>query len=287
MLPRSVFGCITRWMARKVRCVKRSNHNTECCVLRIALRRSRRKNRPCRFQPPLLPRFSQWQALRHFPRGCRTRPSGRAASRRRLLKLGAAGLSGAVAASWFNAASLLAADSALDTLDSVRGRIRLGAEIFLDPSHTREEIQMHFRRMKEVGLSLARVFIIWDHVERKRGQWTFDLYDAAYDAAAANGIPMLTTLCPEDPPGWTRQAPFYHSKLIINTPEFRQHAGEYLRRVVERYKDHPGPRPVVAGQRAGPARIVRRATMRRVRCLAEGPLRLGGTPQPALVPALR
>ncbi len=102
---------------------------------------------------------------------------------------------------------------------------------------------MHFRRMKEVGLSLARVFVIWDHIERKPGQWRFDLYDAAYDAAAANGIPMLTTLCPEDPPGWTHQAPFYHAKLIINTPKSRRHAGEYLRRVVERYKNHPAQGP--------------------------------------------
>lgn len=98
-------------------------------------------------------------------------------------------------------------DANLHTLDSVRSRVRIGTEIFLDPSHKREEIQMHFRRMKELGISLARVFVIWDHVERKPGQWSFDLYDAAYDAAAANGIPMLTTLCPEDPPGWTRQCP--------------------------------------------------------------------------------
>jgi beta-galactosidase len=127
----------------------------------------------------------------------------------------------------------------LDTLDSVRSHVRLGAEIFLDPSHKREEIQMHFRRMKEVGLSVARVFVIWDHVERKPGQWCFDLYDAAYDAAAANGMSMFTTLCPEDPPGWTHQAPFYHAKLIINTPDYRRHAAEYLRRVVERYRNHP------------------------------------------------
>jgi beta-galactosidase len=132
---------------------------------------------------------------------------------------------------------------ALDTLDGVRSHVRLGAEIFLDPSHTRAEIQMHFRRMKEVGLAVARVFVIWDHIERKPGQWCFDLYDAAYDAAAANGMSMLTTLCPEDPPGWTRQAPFYHAKLIINTPDYRRHAAEYLRRVVERYKNHPAQGP--------------------------------------------
>ena len=153
-------------------------------------------------------------------------------------------------------------DANLHTLDSVRSRVRIGTEIFLDPSHKREEIQMHFRRMKELGISLARVFVIWDHVERKPGQWSFDLYDAAYDAAAANGIPMLTTLCPEDPPGWTRQAPFYHAKLIINTPDYRRHAAEYLRRVVERYKDHPAQGPWSLANEPGLPESFDDATMR-------------------------
>ena len=181
-------------------------------------------------------------------------------SRRQLLTTAALATAGGMAAHCLTAAGVLATEGqagangpaggaasgtgkGLDTLDAVRSRIRIGAEIFLDPSHTREEIQMHFRRMKEVGLSLARVFVIWDHVERKPGQWRFDLYDAAYDAAAANGIPMLTTLCPEDPPGWTRQTPFYHGKLIINAPDYRRHAAEYLRQVVERYKNHPAQGP--------------------------------------------
>jgi beta-galactosidase len=131
----------------------------------------------------------------------------------------------------------------LDSLNAVRSHVRIGAEIFLDPSHTREEIRMHFGRMKEVGLSVARMFIIWDHIERQPGQWRFDLYDQAYDAAAANGISVLTTLCPEDPPGWARQTPFYHSKLTLNTPEQRERGADYLRRVVCRYKDHPAQGP--------------------------------------------
>ncbi|MGO8749662.1 MAG: beta-galactosidase [Thermoguttaceae bacterium] len=175
-------------------------------------------------------------------------------SRRQLLTAAALATAGGIVTPYLSPAGVLSAEGktglaaggtgkTLETLDDVRSHVRLGAEIFLDPSHTREEIRMHFRRMKEVGLSLARVFVIWDHVERKQGHWSFDLYDAAYDAAAANGIPMLTTLCPEDPPGWTRRAPFYHAKLIVNTPDFRRHAGEYLRRVVERYKDHPAQGP--------------------------------------------
>ena len=97
--------------------------------------------------------------------------------------------------------------------------------------------------MKETGLTVARMFIIWDHVERRPGEWKFELYDHAYDAAAANGISVLTTLCPEDPPGWMRRTPFWHAKLVLNTPELRQPAEEYLRRVVTHFKDHPAQGP--------------------------------------------
>jgi len=89
------------------------------------------------------------------------------------------------------------AAESVDTLDGLRGRVRIGAEIFLDPGHTREDIGKHFARMKATGLTVARMFIIWDHVERRPGEWKFDLYDHAYDAAAANGMRVLTTLCPK------------------------------------------------------------------------------------------
>ena len=41
-------------------------------------------------------------------------------------------------------ADFSAAES-VDTLDGLRGRVRIGAEIFLDPGHTREDIGRHFR----------------------------------------------------------------------------------------------------------------------------------------------
>jgi beta-galactosidase len=156
-----------------------------------------------------------------------------------------------------------ASGDSLESLEGVRSRIRIGAEIFLDPGHTRDEIRKHFARMRELGLSVARMFIIWDHVERRPGQWRFDLYDQAYDAAAANGIRVLTTLCPEDPPGWRRQTPFYHGKLTLNTPELCRQAGDYLQHVVTRYKDHPAQGPwSLANEPAGLAEQFDEPTMR-------------------------
>jgi len=40
----------------------------------------------------------------------------------------------------------------LDSIGAVRSHVRIGAEIFLDPSYTRQETEMHFRKMKETGL---------------------------------------------------------------------------------------------------------------------------------------
>jgi beta-galactosidase len=138
---------------------------------------------------------------------------------------------------------MVAAAGSLDSIEAVRDQVRIGAEIFLDPGYTRAEIQTHFHRMKETGLTVARMFIIWDHIEREPGRWNFDLYDQAYEAAAANGMAVLTTLCPEDPPGWAGETPFYHHKQTLNTPELRARAAEYLRRVVSRYQDHPAQGP--------------------------------------------
>ncbi len=68
------------------------------------------------------------------------------------------------------AAEETAASMPLNSLEAVNSRVRIGAQIFLDPGHTKKEIEMHFARMKEVGLTLVRMFIIWDHVERRPGQ---------------------------------------------------------------------------------------------------------------------
>ncbi|MBE2215397.1 MAG: beta-galactosidase [Opitutaceae bacterium] len=139
--------------------------------------------------------------------------------------------------------SAAAPTDSLDSLHAVHQRVRIGAEIFLDPGHTPEEIRHHFSRMRETGLTVARLFIIWDHIERQPGEWSFDLYDAAYDAAAANGLSILATLCADDPPGWARETPFYHQKLALNTPAARARAAEYIERVVTRYRDHPAQGP--------------------------------------------
>ena len=117
--------------------------------------------------------------------------------------------------------------------------VRLGAEFFLNTTETRETVFEHFRRMRETGLTIARIFTLWDQVERVRGTWNFERYDWVYDAASQNGIWIANTLCSEDPPGWMHTAPFYHQWQDLANPNLRPLAQLYIAKVVNHYKAHP------------------------------------------------
>jgi beta-galactosidase len=118
-------------------------------------------------------------------------------------------------------------------------QVRIGAEFFLNRTETRESVSEHFRLMRETGLTIVRIFTIWDQVEREEGKWDFSGYDWIYDAAARNGIYIANTLCSEDPPGWMNMAPFYHQWQDLSNPRLRPYSEIYIDKVVNRYKGHP------------------------------------------------
>jgi len=119
-------------------------------------------------------------------------------------------------------------------------KVRIGAEFFLNRTESRDSVFLHFRRMAETGLTIARIFTLWDQIEHEQGKWDFSGYDWIYDAAAQNGILIANTLCSEDPPGWMRSAPFYHAWRDLSNPSLRPYSEIYLEKVVSRYKNHPG-----------------------------------------------
>ena len=93
--------------------------------------------------------------------------------------------------------------------------------------------------MAATGLTIARIFTLWDQIEHEQGKWDFSHYDWIYDAAAQNGILVANTLCSEDPPGWMRTAPFYHAWRDISNPALRPFSEIYIEKVVTQYRDHP------------------------------------------------
>ena len=122
--------------------------------------------------------------------------------------------------------------------ESLTTSLRIGTEFFLNRSETEAGIDRHFRLMRDTGLSLVRIFVIWDDIEHTPGAWNFERYDWIYAAAAANDIKIVATLCAEDPPGWAHQTPFYHNRTNLNDPVIRKRASLYIEKVVGRYKTH-------------------------------------------------
>lgn len=120
------------------------------------------------------------------------------------------------------------------------GKLHLGTEFFLNRSETKETVDKHFAEMRENGITVVRIFVIWDDIERLPGQWNLEHYQWIYDAAAKNGIKIAATLCTEDPPGWMDRTTFYHQRANLDDPELRAHAAEYIERFVGHFKDHPG-----------------------------------------------
>jgi beta-galactosidase len=118
-------------------------------------------------------------------------------------------------------------------------QVRIGAEFFLNTTETRDSVFQHFQRMRETGLTIVRIFTLWDQIEREQDRWDFTRYDWIYDAAAENGILIANTLCSEDPPGWMDMAPFYHQWQDLSNPKLRPYSEIYIEKVVNHYKGHP------------------------------------------------
>ena len=123
--------------------------------------------------------------------------------------------------------------------DALVEHIHLGAEFFLNRTETRESIARHFAGMRASGLSVVRIFLIWNDLEPTPGNWAFERYDWIYEAAAREGLGIAATLCCEDPPNWVRATPFYHHHVDLNDPAHLERAEQYIQRVVQRYHDHP------------------------------------------------
>ncbi len=142
-----------------------------------------------------------------------------------------------VAAAQIPAASAGERQPALTAWDQ---QLHVGTEFFLNRSMDKADVDRQFALMHQTGITVVRIFVIWDDIERTPGHWDLSHYDWIYDAAARNGIKIAATLCAEDPPGWMDMTTFYHQRANLDNPELRTHAEEYIRRVVGRYRNHPG-----------------------------------------------
>lgn len=71
----------------------------------------------------------------------------------------------------------------------------IGAQVFIEPGQTAEEIDGFFRTLEQNGMRIARIRMFGAHMFRG-AEPDFTLYDAAFDAAHRHGIRLFATLFP-------------------------------------------------------------------------------------------
>lgn len=112
----------------------------------------------------------------------------------------------------------------------------IGAQIWLEPGQSKQDIDTWFLRLKEHHMPVTRIFIQWNFIETAPDKWDFTLFDAAFDAAERHGVGIVATLMPNFPPahrgGWYKT----QDGAIAKTQAQLQESFTYIEKVVNRYK---------------------------------------------------
>ncbi len=117
--------------------------------------------------------------------------------------------------------------------------IQLGSQLFINREDDISQIQSWVSGMSQHGLSLIRLFISWDLIERSQGQWNFDQFDAAFAAAQKHDMQIVGTLMSVSPPGWMRSTRGMQDIGDLDDPAFWQAGLHYIETVVSRYASNP------------------------------------------------
>lgn len=118
--------------------------------------------------------------------------------------------------------------------------IEIGSQLFINQGDTPERVRELVGKMYENGLTLIRLFLLWDQLEPREGEWDFERYDTCFDAAQQLGLRVVPTLMAVSPPGWMRRTRGPQSVADLDDPEFWEGAARgYVRKVVGRYAAHP------------------------------------------------
>ena len=72
----------------------------------------------------------------------------------------------------------------------------IGAEVFIEPGQTPEEIDTWFFQLKEAGMTVTRIRLFETYMHKADGTWDYKLFDAAYLAASKYNIKIYGNLFP-------------------------------------------------------------------------------------------
>ena len=115
----------------------------------------------------------------------------------------------------------------------------LGAQVWIEPGQKPEEVERWFKTLADARMPVARLFLMWNYVEREPGVWDFSLYDRAFQAAEKYHVRVVATLTPNWGPPHRGYLYASQGGAIGDTDVRLAEAREYVARAVARYRSSP------------------------------------------------
>lgn len=119
------------------------------------------------------------------------------------------------------------------------GQPRLGAQLWLEQDADPQRVDFLVGQAADSGLDLLRVFLMWPWMEPTPGEWVYDPFDAAFEAAARHGIGIKATLTANSGPWHIGTPSVLHSTTLTLDSAQRLAMRCYLENCVRRYCDSP------------------------------------------------
>ncbi len=74
----------------------------------------------------------------------------------------------------------------------------IGAQVFLEPGQTNEEVENWFKILHDQKMTVCRIFLIETHMHQPDGTWNFERYDFAFKMAEKYGVNVFATFYPKE-----------------------------------------------------------------------------------------
>ena len=120
-------------------------------------------------------------------------------------------------------------------------RIEVGAEVWIEPEQTPEEVDMWFRRMAENKMRSARIFLMWNYIEVAPGEYDFTIADRAFEAAKKYGVEIEASLFCTHAPVFYGEQYWYRTQrhTLLWSREIQHKSAKFIEACVTRYRHHP------------------------------------------------
>ncbi|MBE6197235.1 MAG: hypothetical protein E7141_01000 [Rikenellaceae bacterium] len=120
-------------------------------------------------------------------------------------------------------------------------RIDVGAEVWIEPGQTPEELDMWFSRMADNKMRSARIFLMWNYIETSPTTYDFSIADMAFEAAKKHGVEIEASLFCTHAPTFYGEQYWYRTQrhTLLWSREIQEASAKFIEACVTRYRNHP------------------------------------------------